>query len=66
MIVSDIQIHIVLNRISVGRDFLIDAHINREDVNKVRKCMYHNSIPNIRPGIMIIALAIHADNSITL
>ena len=66
MIVSDIQIHIVLNRISVGRDFLIDAQINKEDVNKVRKCIYHNSIPNNRPGIIIIALAIQAANSITL
>ena len=66
MIVSDIQIHIVLNRISVGRDFLIDAQINKEDVNKVRKCIYHNSIPNNRPGIIMIALAIQAANSITL
>jgi hypothetical protein len=66
MIVSDIQIHIVLNRIRVGRDFLIDAQINRDDVNKVRKCIYHNSIPNIRPGIMIIALAIQDANSIVL
>jgi hypothetical protein len=66
MIVSDIQIHIVLNRIRVGRDFLIDAQINKEDVNRVRKCIYHSSIPNIRPGIMIIALAIQAANSIIL
>jgi hypothetical protein len=66
MIVSDIQIHIVLNRISVGSDFLIDAQINKEDVNRVRKCIYHNSIPNIKPGIIITALANHAANSITL
>jgi hypothetical protein len=66
MIVSDIQIHIVLNRIRVGRDFLIDAQINKEDVNKVRKCIYHNSIPNIKPGTMIIALAIQDANSIVL
>jgi hypothetical protein len=66
MMVSDIQIHIVLNRISVGKLFLIDAQISKEDVNKVRKCIYHNSIPNIKPGIIITALAIHADNSITL
>jgi hypothetical protein len=66
MIVSDIQIHIVLNRISVGRDFLIDAQINKEDVNRVRKCIYHNSIPNIKPGMIMIALAIHAHNSIIL
>ena len=66
MIVSDIQIHIVLNRIRVGRDFLIDAQISADEVNKVRKCIYHNSIPNIRPGIIMIALAIQAANSITL
>jgi hypothetical protein len=66
MMVSDIQIHIVLNRISVGKLFLIDAQINKDDVNKVRKCIYHNSIPNIRPGTMIIALAIQEQNSIIL
>jgi hypothetical protein len=60
------QIHIVLNKISVGKDFFILAHINNEDVNNVKKCIYHNSIPNIRPGIIIIALAIHADSSIIL
>jgi hypothetical protein len=56
----------VLNRIRVGRDFFIDAQINKEDVNRVRKCIYHNSIPNIKPGMIMIAFAIHADNSITL
>jgi hypothetical protein len=66
MIVSDIQIHIVLNKINVGNDFLIDAQINADDVANVKKCIYHNSIPNINPGIMIIAFAIQADNSIIL
>jgi hypothetical protein len=66
MMVSDIQIHIVLNRINVGKSFRIDAQINNEDVINVKKCIYHNSIPNIKPGTMIIALAIHAQNSITL
>jgi hypothetical protein len=66
MIVSDIQIHIVLNRISVGSDFLIEAQINKEDVNRVRKCIYHNSIPNNKPGTIIIALAIQEQNSIML
>jgi hypothetical protein len=66
MMVSDIQIHIVLNRINVGKSFLIDAQINNEDVTNVKKCIYHNSIPNIKPGIMIIALAIQAQNSIVL
>jgi hypothetical protein len=66
MIVSDIQIHIVLNKINVGNDFLIDAQINADDVANVKKCIYHNSIPNINPGIMITAFAIQADNSIIL
>ena len=66
MIVSDMQIQIVLNKINVGNDFLIDAQINADDVINVRKCIYHNSIPNINPGIMIIAFAIQADNSIIL
>jgi hypothetical protein len=66
MIVSDMQIHIVLNKINVGNDFLIDAQINADDVANVKKCIYHNSIPNINPGMMIIALAIQADNSIIL
>jgi hypothetical protein len=35
--VNDIQIQIVLNNISVGKDFLILAHINKEDVNNVKK-----------------------------
>jgi hypothetical protein len=66
MMVSDIQIHIVLNRISVGKLFLIDAQINRDDVNKVRKCIYHNSMPNTNPGMIMIAFDIHAANSIVL
>jgi hypothetical protein len=66
MIVSDIQIHIVLNKINVGNDFLIDAQINADDVANVKKCIYHNSIPNINPGIIITAFAIQADNSIIL
>ena len=66
MIVSDIQIHIVLNKINVGNDFLIDAQINADDVANVKKCIYHISIPNINPGMMITAFAIQADNSIIL
>jgi hypothetical protein len=66
MIVKEIQIHIVLNKINVGNDFLIDAQIRADDVISVKKCIYHNSIPNINPGIIIIALAIHAAASIML
>ena len=64
--VNDIIIHIVLNTINVGNDFLILAQINNEDVSSVKKCMYHNSIPNNKPGTMIIAFAIHDENSIVL
>jgi hypothetical protein len=66
MIVSDMQIHIVLNKINVGNDFFIDAQINADDVANVKKCIYHNSIPNINPGMIITAFAIQADNSIIL
>jgi len=65
-IVNDIQIHIVLKAINVGKSFLIDAQINNEDVSSVRKCKYHISTPNTNPGIIMIALANHAANSIVL
>jgi hypothetical protein len=64
--VSDIQLHIVLNRISVGKLFLILAQINADDVARVRKCIYHNSTPNTKPGTMMIAFAIQLQNSIVL
>jgi Cu/Ag efflux protein CusF len=66
IIVNEIQIHIVLNKINVGNDFRIDAQINADDVANVKKCIYHNSIPNINPGMMIIAFAIQAAASIVL
>lgn len=66
MIVNDIVIQIVLNNINVGRDFFMLAHINKLDVMSVKKCIYHNSIPNINPGTMITAFAIQALNSIVL
>ena len=66
IIVNDITIHIVLKAINVGKSFLIDAQIKRDDVNSVRKWKYQSSIPNIKPGTMITALAIHAANSIML
>jgi hypothetical protein len=56
----------VLNSINVGNDFFILAQINNEDVSSVKKCIYHNSIPNTKPGMMIIAFANHAANSIVL
>jgi hypothetical protein len=60
------QIQIVLKSINVGNDFRIEAQIKAEEVASVKKCIYHNSTPNINPGIMIIALANHAANSIIL
>jgi hypothetical protein len=66
MIVKEIQIQIVLNKTNVGNDFLIDAQINADDVANVKKCIYHNSIPNINPGTIIIAFAIHDINSMIL
>jgi hypothetical protein len=66
IIVSDITIQIVLNTINVGKDFLILAHINKDDVIKVMKWKYQISIPNIKPGTIIIAFAIHDANSIIL
>ena len=66
IIVKEIMIHIVLKTISVGNDFLMLAHINNDDVNRVIKCSHQISLPNTKPGIMIAALAIHADNSIVL
>jgi len=56
----------VLKTIKVGNDFLILAQINKDEVVKVRKCKYQISIPNIKPGTIIIALAIQAANSIIL
>jgi hypothetical protein len=66
MMVREIQIHNVLNRISVGKLFRILAQIRADDVARVRKCIYHNSTPNTKPGTMIIAFAIQAKNSIVL
>jgi hypothetical protein len=66
MIVNEIIIQIVLNTIRVGNDFLILAHIKRDDVQRVIKCNHQISLPKTNPGIMIAALAIQADNSITL
>jgi hypothetical protein len=66
IIVKDMIIQIVLNIINVGNDFLILAHINSDDVSNVTKCNHHISIPKTNPGIIIAALAIQADNSITL
>jgi hypothetical protein len=66
IIINDIQIQRELKSINVGRSFFIDAHISKEEVKRVKKCIYQSSIPNINPGTIIIAFAIHAKNSIVL
>lgn len=66
IIVREMIIQIVLKTIKVGNDFLILAHINKQDVVSVKKCNHHISLPNIKPGTMIEAFAIQAANSIVL
>jgi hypothetical protein len=56
----------VLNRIIVGKLFLILAHIKADDVVNVKKCNHHTSTPNISPGIIMAALDIQAAASIVL
>lgn len=64
--VKDIINQSVLNIIRVGKDFLILAHINNEDVSRVIKCNHHTSTPKTKLGIMMAALAIQAESSIIL
>ncbi len=66
IIVKEIIIHKVLKTISVGNDFFILAQIKRDEVSRVRKCSCQISLPKIKPGMIIAALAIQALNSITL
>jgi hypothetical protein len=66
IIVKDMIIQIVLKTIKVGRDFLILAQISNDEVSNVIKCNHHISTPKINPGMIIIALAIQAESSITL
>lgn len=66
MMVSEMMIQSVLNTMRVGRDFFILAQISSEDVTSVTKCNHQISIPKISPGTMTMALAIQAENSITL
>jgi len=66
IIVKEIIIHKVLKIISVGSDFFMLAQIKSDEVNKVKKCNHHISFPKTKPGIIIAALAIQAENSVTL
>jgi hypothetical protein len=66
IIVKEIMIQTVLKTINVGNDFLMLAHINRDDVVNVKKCNHHISLPKTNPGTITVALAIQAANSILL
>jgi hypothetical protein len=63
---QDIQTQIVLNPTSVGSSFFSLAHINVRLVNRVKKYNHQTLMPNINPGIIIIALAAHDANSTVL
>jgi len=55
-----------LNPTNVGNNFLLDAHINAKLVANVKKNNHHRLIPNISPGIIIIAFAPQLKNSTVL
>jgi hypothetical protein len=63
---QDIQAQIVLNPTSVGNSFFSLAQISDRLVTRVKKYNHHTEIPKIRPGIMIIALAVQEANSTVL
>jgi hypothetical protein len=50
----------------VGNNFLLLAHINDKLVKRVKQYNHHICIPNINPGIIIIALAAQLKNSTVL
>jgi hypothetical protein len=60
------QTHMVLKPTSVGNNFLLLAQINVRLVASVKKNSHHMLIPNISPGKIITALAIHDKNSTIL
>jgi len=51
------QAHMVLNPTNVGNSFLLLAQISERLVNSVKKYNHQSCIPNINPGMIIIALA---------
>jgi hypothetical protein len=61
-----IQVQIVLNPTSVGKNFLLLAHISAKLVAKVKKYKYQRLIPKINPGIIITAFAAQLMNSTVL
>jgi hypothetical protein len=60
------HVHMVLNPTNVGSSFLLLAQIKVNDVNRVKKYNHQTLIPKIRPGIMIMALAVQDANSTVL
>jgi hypothetical protein len=56
----------VLNPTSVGNSFLLLAQINVKLVARVKKNNHHMLMPNISPGKIMTALAIHDKNSTIL
>lgn len=63
---QEIHVQIVLKPTNVGNNFLFDAHINARLVSKVKKNNHHKLMPNISPGIMIIAFETQLKNSTVL
>jgi hypothetical protein len=60
------QAHMVLKATRVGNSFLFDAQINVRLVAKVKKYSCQICMPNISPGMMIMALQNHDTNSTML
>jgi hypothetical protein len=56
----------VLNPTKVGNSFLFEAQIRVRLVARVKKNNHHTLMPNISPGKIITALAIHDRNSTIL
>jgi hypothetical protein len=56
----------VLNPTKVGNSFLLLAQINVILVNNVKKNNHQICMPNIKPGIMMMALAAQLTNSTIL
>jgi hypothetical protein len=60
------QIHSVLNPTNVGNSFLFEAQISVMLVINAITYSHHICTPNIKPGTMITALAIHEAASMML
>jgi len=56
----------VLNPTNVGSSFLFEAQIKVKLVSRVKKYNHHTLMPKIKPGIMIMALAVQEANSTML